>query len=178
MTAALITRETSDLLGSASAVFSPDEVYRYLLTRTWDDAGPVVTWAMLNPSKATETASDPTITRCIRFSRSWGYGGLAVVNLYGLRSTDPAVLAGHPDPVGPDNDRMISLACEQSALVVAAWGTGFLQPDRIAAVAAIIAASGRTLRCLKVTKGGHPWHPLYVRGDATPVPYELPGSLS
>ena len=51
MTATLITRETSDLLGTASAVFSEDETYRYLLTRTWGTR-PYVTWVMLNPSTA------------------------------------------------------------------------------------------------------------------------------
>ena len=175
MTATLITRETSDLLGTASAVFSEDETYRYLLTRTWGPR-PYVTWVMLNPSTADHEVNDPTIVRCMNFSRRWGLGGLTVVNLYGLRSTDPAALASHPDPVGPENDRVIAGNCEPPQMVIAAWGSGFRQQDRPAKVAAIFAAAGRKLLCLGVTKDGHPRHPLYVRGDTTPTPYEPTGS--
>lgn len=173
MTAALITRETRDLLGAASAVFSDDEVHRYLLTRTWGERPPV-TWVMLNPSTASHEVDDPTIGRCITFSRLWGYGGLTVVNLYGLRSTDPAALKAHPGRVGPDNDRIITENCKAPQMIVAAWGAGFPDQDRPATVAGIFAAAGCTLVCLGTTKDGHPRHPLYVRGDAMPVPYALP----
>lgn len=170
MSTTLITRETRDLLCTASATFSEDGTYRYLLTRIWGER-PSVTWVMLNPSTADETVNDPTITRCINFSRRWGCTGLSVVNLYALRSTDPAALAVHPDPVGPENDRIIAENCRPPQMVIAAWGSGFRQQDRPSEVAAIFTATGRKLLCLGVTKDGHPRHPLYVRGDTTPMPY-------
>jgi len=34
----------------------------------------------LNPSTADENENDPTITRCINFAKSWGYGGVCVTN--------------------------------------------------------------------------------------------------
>jgi hypothetical protein len=163
----LVTRESTALVGRAAAVFSDDFTYRYLLTRSWGD-GPFVTWVMLNPSIADEMVNDPTVTRCINFSRGWGAGGLTVVNLYGLRSTDPSVLAVHPDPVGPDNDRIIGEHCALSTLVVCAWGAGAKDPERVEEVRRIL---GGGLACLGITKGGHPRHPLYVHGATRLMPY-------
>ncbi|MCA9851707.1 MAG: DUF1643 domain-containing protein, partial [Dehalococcoidia bacterium] len=51
-----------------SASFSRDRRYRYELGRRWG-LGPAVTWVMLNPSTADATVDDPTIRRCIDFSR-------------------------------------------------------------------------------------------------------------
>ncbi len=48
-----------------------------------------VVWVMLNPSTADHVHDDPTIRRCMGFARAWGYGGIAVVNLYAWRATDP-----------------------------------------------------------------------------------------
>ena len=65
--------------------------YRYLLWREWnsDRAVPrlqrdrqTVSFIMLNPSRADAEVNDPTITRCINFALSWGYGRLEVVNLF------------------------------------------------------------------------------------------------
>lgn len=156
----------------ASAVFSTDGTYRYLLTRTWGPQSPAI-WVMLNPSTADETVTDPTITRCVRFSRRWGCGGLVIVNLYGLRSTDPAALATHVDPVGPDNDQVIAASCvqPQPQMVIAAWGAAFRHVDRPREVLRILAETDAPVTCLGVTKDGHPRHPLYVRSDTTPVPY-------
>ena len=63
---------------------------------------------MLNPSTADEMKSDPTVTRCKGFARTWGYGSLWVCNLFALRSSDPSDAQGlAPDPTGPQNDRNI-----------------------------------------------------------------------
>lgn len=63
--------------------------YRYLLTREWDSQGKIVTFIMLNPSRADALLNDPTITRCLNFARSWGYGRLEVVNLFAYRTPQP-----------------------------------------------------------------------------------------
>ena len=151
-----------------SAVLSNDGLYRYELTRMWDNEKRAAVWIMLNPSTADDDADDPTILRCISFSKAWGYGGIRVVNLYALRSTDPAALKRHPDPVGPLNDWHIKLAAGYSSRpVIAAWGTK-AEASRAAAVADLI---GPRLMCLVKTKHGHPKHPLYVKGDTQPVPW-------
>ncbi|MGF6870951.1 DUF1643 domain-containing protein [Paraburkholderia sp. MM5477-R1] len=90
-----------------SAIISECGGYRYILTRAADSMCPMKTAAvfvMLNPSTADEEQDDPTIRRCRGFARLWDCNGISVANLYALRSTDPAGLWVHPDPVGPDND--------------------------------------------------------------------------
>lgn len=154
------------------AVFSDCGNFRYRLWREWGLGSPLL-FVMLNPSTADAFTVDPTIRRCIGFARRWGAGGITVVNLYGLRSTDPRALNVHPDPVGPDNDAVIGrvLSGDGIARVVAAWGAHG-RADRVATVRALAAGAGVSLACLGRTKGCSPRHPLYVRGDADLLPLE------
>lgn len=161
---------TSDLFGSSGAVLSPDEKYRYLLTRE-RAGGPGLVFIMLNPSTADDRVDDPTIRRCIRFAARENAGRLVVVNLFALRATDPRELARHPDPVGPRNDEFILIHCTPGARVVAAWGNGGKLHGRDAAVTAMLASADVPVLCLGVTGSGQPRHPLYVRGDTPLLPY-------
>jgi hypothetical protein len=160
---------------SGAAVFSPDRVYRYALIRRWDTSKNLLAWVMCNPSTADAFTDDPTIRRCRRFSQQWGYGGLLVVNVFGLRATDPKVLRSHPDPVGTDNDDVVSwhLSHEGPAIgkVVAAWGVNGALNDRGRHMAGWLADNGADVRCLGVTDRGHPRHPLYVSGASWLQPY-------
>jgi hypothetical protein len=104
------------LFGHSSAVLSDCGTYRYELHRSWDPAGSLCAWVMLNPSMADADLDDPTIRRCRSFSRSWDYGGIVVVNLYALRATDPEQLRRHPDPVA-DNDGHITATVYDAAVV-------------------------------------------------------------
>lgn len=148
------------------AVLSPDGVYRYELIRCWrwDVDSTSITWVMLNPSTADADVDDPTIRRCIGFSKAWGFDEMAVVNLFALRSTNPKALRSHPDPIGPENERYITERFAASNLTVAAWGAGATGLPCLD-VAAIAFEAAVPLRCLGTTKAGHPRHPLYVKAD-------------
>ena len=54
---------------------------------------------MLNPSGADAQVNDPTITRCINFALSWGYGRLEVVNLFAYRTSKPSLLKQVTEPI-------------------------------------------------------------------------------
>jgi hypothetical protein len=151
------------------ATFSPCGRYRYTLDRRWGD-GPLMTWVMLNPSTADAEKDDPTIRRCIAFAKAWGYGGLTVTNLFAFRATDPADMRAAADPVGPYNDRAILDAC-RGRVAVAAWGVHGEYKGRALAVCRMIDQESNGLRCLGVTKDGHPKHPLYVAGTTRPMVY-------
>ena len=151
---------------SGGAQFSDDRVYRYALWRGWNPSQPYVMFVGLNPSTADELEDDPTIRRCINFCKSWGFGGLYMLNLFALRSTDPKLLKGHAEPVGPDNDRMLMLYAEASAWVVAAWGTQGVLFGRDREVVELL---GDSIRCLGLTQDGHPKHPLYLPKDTRSV---------
>ena len=150
------------------AAFSEDRRYRYTLFRTWDEAGPQIAWVQLNPSTADADQDDPTIRRDIAFSKAWGYGSLVILNLFGLRATDPRALYDSEDPIGPENDAFLRLVRATNVPVVCAWGVHGAYMDRGAAVAKLLSAGGVDLRCLGLTQAGHPKHPLYL-ASATPL---------
>ncbi len=166
---------------NATAYFSTCRTWRYSLTREItdpqfgcldeDERGGTVTFVGLNPSTADETADDPTIRRCVRFAREWGFDRLKMVNLYAYRATDPAVLweaqKSGVDIVGPENDHVLSLVFGGSDRTIAAWGA-LAHPDR---VAEIMAWPLRPRWALGFTKDRRPRHPLYVRADTLPVPF-------
>jgi hypothetical protein len=165
MTAALTVRD---------ATISEDGVYRYELSRRWSVAVADV-WIMLNPSTADADVDDATIRRCMGFSRSWGAGGIRVVNLFALRATDPEQLRRHPDPIGPDNDGAIALAVSLARIrdgrVIVAWGSHLMSVQRGRHVRDLV---GGPLLCLGTTRRGAPRHPLYVRGDTRLVTWPQP----
>ncbi|MGH2486465.1 MAG: DUF1643 domain-containing protein [Ktedonobacterales bacterium] len=146
--------------------------YRYLLWRGWDDTLPCLLWVMLNPSTAGEERNDPTIRRCMGFSRRWGYGGLEVVNLFALLATHWVDLRRAVDPIGPENDRYIAEAATRATGIVVAWGEhgGYLGRDR-AILALLSAHSAQPLYCLGVVRNGRPRHPLYAAGNSSLVEY-------
>lgn len=156
-----------------SATFSPCRTWRYTLHRDIDPllGNGTVAFIGLNPSTADETQDDPTIRRCIRFARSWGYQHLTMLNLFGLRSTDPRGLLGHRDPVGPGNDLAIATQIANADLVVCAWGAFPSGRPELERRAAFVLRMIHNPHCLGVTADGSPRHPLYVRGDTKPVPY-------
>ena len=164
----------------ATAVFDADRRYRYMLTRIWDTSLPPAVWIMLNPSTADAFKPDATLTRCKRFVEdhlATEAGGVLVVNLFALISTEPAGLALVDDPVGPYNDLFLKAAAE-SGPVIAAWGSRSIATARAQQVTGSLVRAGIKLRCLKVTKDGQPWHPLYVHSEIAPSPYTPPSAAA
>lgn len=169
--------QQTDLAGGiAAAVFDcKARTYRYLLTRIWDPSTPPVVFLMLNPSTADALEDDATIRRLAHpksgFARRMGAGGLVVVNLFALCSTNPRALRHHADPVGPLNDVFIRRATAGASVVVAAWGAAGVEHGRGARVVETLLARGVELQCLGMTSTGQPRHPLYLPGDAVLEPY-------
>lgn len=117
----------------AVAIFSPDRRYRYLLRRRVSLDPLVCVWILLNPSTADEHKNDPTIRRCIDYSRMWGFGTMEVVNLYALRTTYPHLALREADPVGPENDLYILEAAQRADRVMLGWGNHGVGRARIVA---------------------------------------------
>lgn len=166
----LMAPVTSD---AASATFSPCLTYRYTLWRWWDRSKPYWAFLMLNPSTADATNNDPTVSRCQGRARAAGAGGLAVVNLFALRSTDPAGLYTTDDPVGPENDSSILDVCANAGLVICAWGAHGKHLARAAHVTHMLKAAGVKPFALAVNADGSPKHPLYIAAANQPTPFDL-----
>ncbi len=151
-------------------VFSLCRRYRYTLWRYWwkDELfvnRATVRYAMfigLNPSTADEVENDPTIRKCIGFAQRWGYDALCMTNLFAFRATDPRQMKACPKPIGDDNDHWLTACARDAGIVVAAWGVNGEFMGRDEEVLKLV----DDVQCLRVTKHGHPEHPLYV-------PYEV-----
>ncbi|WP_176451091.1 DUF1643 domain-containing protein [Halorubrum sp. Ea1] len=153
----------------SDAVLSPDRVYRYRLSRTWDRDNPTLGFIMLNPSTADESEDDNTIRRCLGYAKDWGYGSILVGNLFAYRATDRSQLREYNNPIGPKNDEHLRSICEEVDMTVAAWGTDGALYNRGPEVVEMLDAD---LYALNRTKEGHPNHPLYQPKDAEPEPFD------
>ena len=165
--------EESTMIRTAN--ISEDRRYRYTLTRRWGTIESGVTWIMLNPSTADAEVDDPTIRRCMAFTQHFGFEAMVVVNCFAYRATDPKELVevGADVALGEYNGGYVREACEQSKLIIAAWGA-LKYPLREAAlsIAKVIKDAGHSMKCLGKTKDGSPRHPLYVRKDSPLIHWE------
>jgi len=130
---------------------------------------PTVNFLMLNPSTADAFQLDPTNRRCVGFAQAWGFGSMVTTNIFAFRSTNPAGLRTTNDAVGSENDEAILTAATSADLVIAAWGTHGELQGRGEAVRTMLCEAGVELHALKLTKAGHPGHPLYVAADTQPM---------
>ncbi len=126
---------------------------------------------MLNPSKATEVQNDPTVERCERRARALGFGAFQVTNIFAWRETNPNLMRKAIDPVGPDNDAVLTFAAAWADSVIAAWGTHGAHLDRGIAVEALLRGNRAPIYHLGLSKAGHPKHPLYIAYAQQPIPW-------
>lgn len=108
------------------ATLSNCRLFRWTLTRQWDDR-PMLTVVMFNPSTADGLEDDPTIrTLCKRASRTWGFGGIVVVNVIPLRSARPgdaiAFLEQGQSWALERNEQVVAETVRQAGAVLIAWG--------------------------------------------------------
>lgn len=149
------------------ATLSNDRKYRFELHRIFDTSKPLVAFVGLNPSTADEDIDDPTITKCINYAKKWGYGGFHFVNLFSFRATDPKEMMNATEPIGIDNDNYLKSVFQKVEKVVCCWGELGTYKDRGNEVLKLI----NNPYYLKMNKNGQPAHPLYLRGDLLPKPY-------
>jgi hypothetical protein len=151
------------------AIFSPCEVYRYVLWRVWDWLLPIWLYGMLNPSKATHDEGDNTVDRQVERAYRNGAGGAIVANSAALRETDRLKAIRHPNPVGPDNLYWIKLASRYADRRIMAFGPDAAKwgGDQIMREA----FDGAALHALKITANGSPGHPLYIGYDEPLRPF-------
>jgi hypothetical protein len=163
-------------MSDRKTLFSPDRVYRYQLWREFGadflfDGGNkmkegFVMFIGLNPSTADETVNDPTIRRCIGFSKRWGYGALCMTNLFAFRATQPKDMMAAQDPVGPFNDNHLDTVAREADLIVCAWGKDGKFKGRDMQVMAMLLHSERKMKVFGFNQDDSPKHPLYQPNDA------------
>lgn len=143
----------------AGALFSEDRKHRYFLYRHWDKTAKIAMVIGLNPSTANESKNDPTIERLVQTLAKKGYGGLMMVNLFTIISSDPEILL---DPVHRENENadlglILGYAFGVQEIIFA-WGNFKEAESR----AKRLIETFVDAKCFGVNKNGSPWHPQYL----------------
>ncbi len=160
--------------------------YRYSLDRQWFEDRfysparligghpmPLI-FVMLNPSTADAYEDDPTIRRCVGFTKREGFEWLRVINLFAGRATKPADLFKMEDPIGVANPEEWGVArdfYERGAKIICAWGAEPKAVSQGESFVHLMQAYQVELWCLGTTKTGAPKHPLYLPSDAPLSPF-------
>lgn len=178
-----------------SATLCRQRIYRYELWRTWHagilaafhdtnnaqiahdmaSSSRYVNFICLNPSTADESTDDPTVRKCVKFARSWGFDALCITNLFAYRATDFRLAMKTTDPVGFGNDRHIISIARNASLVVCAWGLNGVFMSRGSIVRRMIARFDP--HYLRLTRE-QPWHPLYLPDNTQPSRWHSRGYLN
>ena len=156
----------------ATAVYGGvGDCYRYRLDWTWDLGRPRMVAGLMNPSTAGHRCGDATVAWVRRWASARGFGAITVINADAYRCTDQARLAETDDPMGPDNPLHILQSVEGAALVVLGYGLPKVRAvrDHGIGMAHLLHDHGVPLHVWRLTKDGHPQHPLYLPADTEAV---------
>jgi len=141
------------------AIFNFDQTHRYILWRTWDKSLAKIVFIGVNPSKANGVNNDPTTSKCIGFAKQEGYGGVIMVNLLSVISTDPKLLTlmNRGTLNTPNSDYWLGVALSMSREVIFMWGNnGEDYKNRIHQVEEM--SGDNRVYCLGKTQSGMPRH--------------------
>jgi hypothetical protein len=149
--------------------------YRLWLTRQWsaNAVAPFLLWVGMNPSTADVNVNDPTISRIIRFSQTFGFRACTICNVMDYRATHPSDLCRPGvEPCSDKNLEVIIHAAFAAEKVILCHGLvpKVLQKYPDTAVEAL-RSRNIPLFCLGKTATGHPRHPLYLRSDTPLEPF-------
>lgn len=160
------TRLPSDIRGDAMFTGDRDR-YRPILRR-WSGSiafpDRFVLFIGMNPSTASDTHNDPTITREWGFTIREGFSAFAKCNVSDYRATKPAeLLESGLELQSADNRATIIEQAKLAALVIVCWGAVNRALEPLAAsLTGDLRSAGIDPRCFGTTKAGHPRHPLYL----------------
>lgn len=134
----------------------------------------------LNPSTAVPDKLDRTLARVQAVSLLHGYDSFLMLNVYPLRSTDPALLPQTFDPeLVATNERHIAKALVGTEPNVwAAWGAlitkrPYLSQTLLKLLRLPELRNAQWFSRGRISKDGHPHHPLYVKDSDPPVPFDI-----
>lgn len=169
-------------------IFSKCRLYRFTLWRKFQSEllpqpvisggniskGGYVQFIGLNPSTADEKINDPTIRRCINFSKRWGYSEFCMTNIFPFRATKPEEMMKHIEPAEMriENAQWVERIAESAGLIICAWGK---DGDHLKRGQKFIEhlrdVKKLKLHHLGLNADGSPKHPLYLKSTTTPILY-------
>ena len=155
--------------------------YRYILGTRGEN--PLICIG-INPSTARPGDLDNTLKSVERIAKNNGYDSFIMFNVYAQRATDPnAMDTSFNEPLHRENMAafryVLGLYGEKHRPAVwAAWGTliekrPYLKRALLDMIAEGEAAGAEWITFGKRSKKGHPHHPLYLRADSAPEPFDV-----
>lgn len=134
----------------------------------------------VNPSTAKPDDLDPTVASVARFARDQGYDGWLMFNLYPQRATNPDKMHKHFQlKIHKENVEVIAeLTKGMSADIWCAWGTLIEKRPYLSRCLRDIYEVLTDNNCTyfkrgRISKAGHPHHPLYLKKTAPPEPFPI-----
>jgi len=106
---------------TTEAIFSDDEVKRYLLRKIWDESKPKLAIIMLAPSDAGAIELDSTTMLVLNNAERLGYGCVSILNLFATLNDFALKEAEDEDT---DNLNAIVQEAERADVVIYAAGVG------------------------------------------------------
>ena len=155
--------------------------YRYILGTRGEN--PLICIG-INPSTARPGDLDPTLKSVERIARNNGYDSFIMFNVYAQRATDPnAMDTAFNEPLHRENMAAFRYVlglygAGRRPAVWAAWGTliekrPYLKTALLDMIAEGEAAGAEWLTFGRRSKKGHPHHPLYLKADSVPEPFDV-----
>ena len=135
----------------------------------------------VNPSTAAPDHLDPTLQSVERIAKHNGYDSFIMLNVYAQRATSPKQMdeACHAEMHRENLEAFrYALSLSKEPSVWAAWGTIIeTRPYLADCLADMIAISmeyqATWYHCGKISKKGHPHHPLYLKKDELLTPFDV-----
>ena len=155
--------------------------YRYILGTRGEN--PLICIG-INPSTAHPGDLDNTLKSVERIAKNNGYDSFIMFNVYAQRATDPNAMDEsfnanlHRENMAAWRYVLSLYAENRRPAVWAAWGTliekrGYLIPALLDMIEAGEEAGAEWFTFGKRSKAGHPHHPLYLRADSAPEPFDV-----
>ena len=161
--------------------------YRYELKRPYETGNKLLCFIMFNPSTSSSEKTDLTTDRCLTIAKHWHYDGIALYNLYAIRTrckelverriktNDKQAIA---EMIGPKNNEVLDRVIKSNLYdaIVCAWGQHDHSEDYDTRVLYILKNIDiNKLRVLGITKDNQPKHPC---GVSTKIKEDISASLA
>lgn len=104
------------------AVFNRTQTERYMLEKRWENGDVVFLAFMMNPSKASHSASDPTVDQMISLAQNNGCNALHVVNVSSIIDGNSNNLSSQLFSLSEINWEFIKKAMENASVIFISWG--------------------------------------------------------
>lgn len=141
----------------------------------------------INPSTAAPDNLDNTLKSVSRVAAFNGFDSFIMFNVYAQRATDPDDMEKSMNPLLHAENlkafRYVLSHCQKTPSVWAAWGAIIEKRDYLPLLIRDFAAIGKEYgaawySCGRISKKGHPHHPLYLPTESRAEAFDIDGYLA